>query len=242
MRRRRRTHQFAWVAAFALALLAAGHAWADCSFADLTNAITSTPSFVKNNADCAEHLGNPAFLPVSGAVTAAVKSSSDAKSACKEIMNLDAKASGYQEKVQALDKLPQGIRKDIYALPGVKSASEAAADLDKALSFAKCACALATESGPAQLIDVGGDCLKAGMCWVFDLAGESCDSCPALKKPPLEKDCANNYDDLQHDPYYGTLYNNYLFYDDYTICDGDFCFNKDLTAGGCAEGRITDYC
>jgi hypothetical protein len=77
MRRRRRTRVFAWVAVFALALLAAGHARAKCNFDDLSSAVENTPSFVQNNADCAKHFANPAFW----GLTTTINSIGDLKSA-----------------------------------------------------------------------------------------------------------------------------------------------------------------
>jgi hypothetical protein len=59
MRRRCRTHLFAWVAVFALVLVAAGPARAKCTFGELSSAVENTPSFMQNHSECAEHFARP---------------------------------------------------------------------------------------------------------------------------------------------------------------------------------------
>jgi hypothetical protein len=97
-------------ALLAVVLLAAGPAQAGCSPSDLADALINTvgdgASFLKNHAKCAPHFSDPAYWVISGGVTAAAASSSDVKSTCQDIENLDASADGYQQKVKSIyDKL-----------------------------------------------------------------------------------------------------------------------------------------
>ena len=72
-------------------------------------------------------------------MTAAVKSSSAVKDACKDIQKIDAQTSGYEEKVKTFFKqLPEDAQNALNALPGVGDVNKSLADLAKVLSFAAC--------------------------------------------------------------------------------------------------------
>jgi hypothetical protein len=240
MRRRRRcqTRELTRAALFALALVMAGQARADCSFSDLASAITNVPSFVTSHSKCASLFANPAFWAVSSGVTLATMSSKEVKNACKEIEDLDPKVSGYQEKINAFyDKLKAwpDAQNAINDLPGANDIGSSSADLTEVLSFVSCACAMATESGPAQITEVAGSCLTAAICWLVTLGG-SC-GCPD-QPPPVAVDCANFYWDPKQE-----IEVNQLEYDYFgTKILGDFGFNVDQSAGACSSGRMIDYC
>ncbi|MGB0084971.1 MAG: hypothetical protein WBP94_06325, partial [Rhodomicrobiaceae bacterium] len=102
----------------------AGPARAGCSPSDLADALINTvgdgASFLKSHTKCAPQFADPAFWVISGGVTVATTSSSDVKSACQSIENLDSSTTGYQQKVKSLyDKLPSDAQNAINKLPGV---------------------------------------------------------------------------------------------------------------------------
>ena len=236
MHTRWQIREFIRVVFFALALVTAGHARADCTFSDLEDAITNIPSFLSSHTKCAALFSNPAFWAVSGGVTLAVMSSNDVKNACKEIENLDTSVSGYQQKIKAFyDKLPPDAKNAINDLPGAQGIGSSSADLTEVLAFLSCACALATESGPAQITEVAGSCLTTALCWLVTLGG-SCD-CPD-PPPPVAVDCAN-----AHKEKGGAV--NYFGYG-YSLQQlkhqGDFYVAVDATGGTCWSGKIDSYC
>jgi hypothetical protein len=237
MRTRCQTREFIRAAFFAVALVTAGHARADCTFSDLEDAIANIPSFLSSHTKCAGLLANPVFVAVSSGVTLAVMSSKDVKNACKEIEDLDTSVSGYQQKIKAFyHQLPSDAQNAINKIPGANEIGSSSADLTEVLSFLSCACALATESGPAQITEVAGSCLTTALCWLVTLGG-SCD-CPD-PPPPVVVDCANAHKDAKKG-----IGVNYLPYGPTGSlkCEGDFCVVVDTSAGACWSGTIEQYC
>lgn len=233
------------VAVLSFAALTAGPSLAGCSPSDLADALINTigdgPSFLKNHTKCAPHFSDPAFWVISGGVTLASTSSSDVKSACQNIENLDTSAGDYQQKVKSLyDKLPLDIQDAINKLPGVGDVNSASADLAEVLSFLSCACALADESGVSQITQVAGDCLQDVMCWadktLFDNA------CTEASSPKLV-DCANAFEALHdgafngHNVHAGDIINGWNDATGTVKCSNGICYH--ITA---VDGPVSEYC
>ena len=212
----------------------AGPARAGCSPSDLADALINTvgdgASFLKSHTKCAPQFADPAFWVISGGVTVATTSSSDVKSACQSIENLDSSTTGYQQKVKSLyDKLPSDAQNAINKLPGVGDINSSSADLAEVLSFLSCACALADESGVTQITQVAGDCLQDIMCWADDVLFDN----PCMATPPPKLvDCANAYEKNN-----GDIVNSWNDATGYVKCSDGVCYHIAEQ-----DGPVRDYC